>query len=162
MVQRFLRGHGKRMRNAQTRIETILEIVGVTHRTSERDPVSAWKNPRLAPRVQGSVDRAIGLPPPAEGDEERSKAMMQMQKMAVHRTLDDEVKTLRILRHSVRVILGLSSVRSDEWGTLESHLHDVENAARARSPASRAPVRAAIRKVERFRASLHPNWSQFP
>jgi hypothetical protein len=82
-----------------------------------------------------------------------------VQKMPMRRKLDDDVKTLRVVRHSVRLILELAWVHSDEWDKLEVQLHAVENAAQDGSTASRAAVRAAIRNVERFRASLHPNWA---
>jgi hypothetical protein len=77
---------------------------------------------------------------------------------AMGANLDNDVRTLRVLRHSVRVTLGLAHVHSDEWCELESRLYEVESAARDRSTASRAPLRAAIRSVERFGAQLQPRW----
>ena len=83
-------------------------------------------------------------------------------KKAMSANLDNDVRTLRVLRHSVRVILELSRVHSNEWSELETRLHAVESAARDKSTASRAPVRAAIRSVERLRATLQPEWLQVP
>ena len=82
-----------------------------------------------------------------------------LREKAFRKNLDEDVKTLRILRHSVRVTLEISRVHSDEWDELETHLYAVENAARDRSTASRAPVRAAIKSLEGFHASLRPNWA---
>ena len=80
------------------------------------------------------------------------------RKKAMGGNLDDDVRTLRVLRHSVRVTLGLARVHSNEWSELESRLYEVETAAGNRSTASRAPLRAAIRSVERFGATLQPRW----
>jgi hypothetical protein len=65
------------------------------------------------------------------------------------------IKTIRVLRHEVRVKLELARIRpSDEWRNLEMQLHDLEKATEPASEALRAAVVEGVRKLEKFDASL--------
>jgi hypothetical protein len=110
----------------------------------------------------GKLDAMTKSIQPAKSKKRHNSRRAMLRKKDFGKNFDDEVKTLRILRHSVRVILEISRVHSDEWDKLEAHLYAVENAARDRSAASRPPVRAAIKSLESFSASLRPNWAHVP
>ena len=67
--------------------------------------------------------------------------------------------TLQMLRDEVRVRLHLASMDlKDQWKKLEPHLEDVEKKAENVTEASRAmlndAVKEAVKKLEKFRASL--------
>ncbi|HMI82978.1 MAG TPA: hypothetical protein VK550_02735 [Polyangiaceae bacterium] len=73
--------------------------------------------------------------------------------------LKNEVKKglsrLQTLRDEVRVRLHLASMElKDQWNKLEPHLLDVEKKATDASDASRTLITEAVKKLEKFRASL--------
>lgn len=62
---------------------------------------------------------------------------------------------LQTLRDEVRVRLHLASMDlKDQWNKLEPHLLDVEKKAADASEASRTLIHDAVKKLEKFSASL--------
>ena len=69
--------------------------------------------------------------------------------------LEKSLGLLRTLRDEVRVKLHLASMDiKDQWKKIEPHLQDAEKAAEQASDASRAALTEAVKKLEKFRASL--------
>jgi hypothetical protein len=73
--------------------------------------------------------------------------------------LKNEVKKnlaqLQTLRDEVRVRLHLANMElKDQWNKLEPHLLDVEKKAIDATEASRTMISDAVKKLEKFRASL--------
>jgi hypothetical protein len=73
-------------------------------------------------------------------------------KMELKKSLSD----LQTLRDEVRVRLHLASMDlKDQWNKLEPYLADVEQKASDVSEASRTLIGEAVKRLEKFRASLH-------
>ena len=69
--------------------------------------------------------------------------------------LKKSLSHLQTLRDEVRVRLHLASMDlKDQWNKLEPHLADVEKKAVDASEASRTLIHDAVKKLEKFRASL--------
>ena len=69
--------------------------------------------------------------------------------------LKKSLSHLQTLRDEVRVRLHLASMDlKDQWNKLEPHLADVEKKAADASEASRTLITDAVKKLEKFRASL--------
>lgn len=70
--------------------------------------------------------------------------------------LKKSLATLQTLRDEVRVKLHLANMDlKDQWNKLEPHLADVEKKAEEVTEASRGILNEAVKKLEKFRASLH-------
>ena len=71
--------------------------------------------------------------------------------------LKKSLSQLQTLRDEVRVRLHLASMDlKDQWSKqLEPHLAEVEKKAADISEASRSLIDEAVKKLEKFRASLH-------
>jgi hypothetical protein len=74
--------------------------------------------------------------------------------------LKDEMKKglsqLQTLRDEVRVKLHLASMDiKDQWNKFEPHLSDVEKKAEELTDASRTMITDAVKRLEKFRASIH-------
>jgi hypothetical protein len=62
---------------------------------------------------------------------------------------------LQTLRDEVRLRLHLASMDlKDQWNKLEPHLADVEKKAADASEASKSLINDAVKRLEKFRASL--------
>jgi predicted nucleic acid-binding Zn-ribbon protein len=69
--------------------------------------------------------------------------------------LKKSLSHLQTLRDEVKVRLHLASMDlKDQWNKLEPHLLDVEKKAADASEASRTMIQDALRKLEKFSASL--------
>ncbi len=69
--------------------------------------------------------------------------------------LKKNLTQLQTLRDEVRVRLHLASMDlKDQWNKLEPHLLDVEKKAVEASEASRTMLHDAVKKLEKFSASL--------
>jgi hypothetical protein len=69
--------------------------------------------------------------------------------------LKKSLSHLQTLRDEVRVRLHLASMDlKDQWNKLEPHLADVEKKAADASEASKSLISDAVKKLEKFRASL--------
>jgi DNA repair exonuclease SbcCD ATPase subunit len=69
--------------------------------------------------------------------------------------LKKNLSHLQTLRDEVRVRLHLASMDlKDQWNKLEPHLADVEKKAADATEASRNLLEDAVKKIEKFRASL--------
>jgi predicted nucleic acid-binding Zn-ribbon protein len=70
--------------------------------------------------------------------------------------LKKSLSELQRLRDEIRVRLHLAGMDlKDQWNKLEPHLADVERKAADVSEASRTLLDEAVKKLEKFRASLH-------
>jgi predicted nucleic acid-binding Zn-ribbon protein len=69
--------------------------------------------------------------------------------------LEKRLSQLQTLRDEVKVRLHLASMDlKDQWNKLEPHLLDVEKKASDASEASKSLLNEAVKKLEKFRASL--------
>jgi hypothetical protein len=69
--------------------------------------------------------------------------------------LKKSLSQLQTLRDEVRVRLHLASMDlKDQWNKLEPHLADVEKKAADASEASKSLINDAMKRLEKFRASL--------
>jgi predicted nucleic acid-binding Zn-ribbon protein len=69
--------------------------------------------------------------------------------------LKKSLSQLQTLRDQVRVRLHLANMDlKDQWNKLEPHLADVEKKAASASEASRTLISDALKKLEKFSASL--------
>ena len=70
--------------------------------------------------------------------------------------LKKSLSKLQTLRDEVRVRLHLANMDlKDQWNKLEPYILDVEKKASDASEASKSLVDEAVKKIEKFRASLH-------
>ena len=70
--------------------------------------------------------------------------------------LKKSLATLQTLRDEVRVKLHLANMDlKDQWNKLDPYLADVEKKAEEATEASRSLIHEAMKKLEKFRASLH-------
>jgi len=70
--------------------------------------------------------------------------------------LKKSLAQLQTLRDEVRVRLHLATMDlKDQWNKLEPHLAEVEKKATEASEASRTLISEAVKRLEKFRASLH-------